>query len=464
MNKTLLAPTMAIAALSLTIPASLSAQRYDSRYGLEPGAHDEIAWDFLEGITTEVGPRLAGTEDEARGRAWAMEWLEARGFRNVVDEPFMHNTWVRGEERARVLGEFAQPLVLTALGYSGATPAAGITAEIVHFASMAELNAAEPESVAGKIVYLGHSMRATQDGSHYGYFGSPRRQGPSIAAQKGAAAVVIRSIGSDNDRLPHTGATTWAEGVSPIPAAALSNPDADNLERMLERSETVTMELVLTPQHLGMTQSGNVTGEIVGRDPTLPPVLLACHLDSWDTGTGAIDDASGCAIAAAAALRVQEQGQPLRTIRVLFAGAEETGLWGSAAYSEAHADEEIGVGLESDFGAGLIWRFETNFSRSNPLLFAQLAAAVEGYGVLPASGIVASGGADLNILRDQGGAIIDLQQDGSRYFDLHHTANDTLDKVSPMELAQNVAVWTAVTQVLANHDGSFLGAEPIVGE
>ncbi|QZH74494.1 MAG: M20/M25/M40 family metallo-hydrolase [Erythrobacter sp.] len=455
---------LALAALSLAIPATATAQRYDSRYGMEPGAHDEIAWDFLEGITTEVGPRLAGTDDEARGRAWAVEWLRARGFANVVDEPFMHNTWVRGQERARVIGAFAQPLVLTALGYSGATPDAGITGEIVHFASLDELRAVPDGSLAGKIVYLGNAMRATQDGSHYGYFGSPRRQGPGIAAQKGAAAVLIRSIGSDNDRLPHTGATSWPEGVEPIPAAALSNPDADNLERMLERGAPVSVELLLTPQHFGMTPSGNVTGEIVGRDPSLPPVLLACHLDSWDNGTGAVDDASGCAIAAASALRVAEQGQPLRTIRVLFAGAEETGLWGSAAYSAAHADEEIGVGLESDFGAGLIWRLETNFSRSNPALFARLARAVEGFGVLPAPQIVATGGADLNILRDQGGAIIDLQQDGSRYFDLHHTANDTLDKVDPGELAQNVAAWTAVAAVLANHPGSFMGADPIAAQ
>ncbi len=226
---------------------------------------------------------------------------------------------------------------------------------------------------------------------------------------------------------------------------------------MLERGAPVSVELLLTPQHLGMTPSGNVTGEIVGRDPSLPPVLLACHLDSWDLGTGAIDDASGCAIAAAAALRVAEQGQPLRTIRVLFAGAEETGLWGSAAYSLAHADEEIGVGLESDFGAGLIWRMESNFARSNPALFAQLSRAVEGFGVLPAPQLIATGGADLNVVRDQGGAIIDLQQDGTRYFDLHHTANDTLDKVDPGELAQNVAVWTAVALVLANHPGIIHG-------
>ncbi|WAT18709.1 M20/M25/M40 family metallo-hydrolase [Aurantiacibacter sp. MUD11] len=454
MHKTLLAAT---AAFALAIPSSLSAQRYDSRYGLEPGAHDEIAWDFLEGITTEVGPRLAGTEDEARGRAWAMDWLRERGFVNVVDEPFPMDGWVRGEERARIVGNFAQPLVLTALGYSGATPPEGITAEVVHFATFSDLSEADPESLAGKIVYVGHAMRATQDGSHYGWYGQPRRQGPSVAARAGAAAIVIRSVGSDNDRLPHTGATSWADGVEPIPAAALSNPDADNLERMFARGETVTMELVLTPRHTGEVMSGNVTGEIVGRDPSLPPVLLACHLDSWDNGTGAVDDAAGCAIAAAAALRVAEQGQPLRTIRVLFAGAEENGLWGSAAYSAAHRDEPIGVGLESDFGAGGIWRIESNFTESNRDLYARLVRAVEGYGVIPST-IVATGGADLNIVRDQGGAIIDLQQDGTRYFDLHHTANDTLDKVDPEELAQNVAVWTAVAGILANEAGPILGS------
>ncbi|MGB3167033.1 MAG: M20/M25/M40 family metallo-hydrolase [Alteraurantiacibacter sp.] len=457
-------PLLALAALSLAVPTAAAAQRYDSRFGMEPGAHDEIAWDFLEGITTEIGPRPAGTEAEARGRAWAMDWLREHGFANVGDEPFMHDTWQRGEERGEIIGEHAQPVVLTALGNSGATPASGLTGEIVHFATVDALHDAPDGSLAGKIVYIGNSMRATQDGSHYGMFGSPRRQGPGIAAQKGAAAIIIRSIGTDNDRLPHTGGTSWPDGVDPIPAAALSNPDADQVERLLARTDGLSMRMVLTPRFLGMTPSGNVTGEIVGRDPSLPPVLLACHLDSWDTGTGAVDDASGCAIAATAALRTAENGQPLRTIRVLFAGAEETGLWGSTAYSEAHADEEMGVGIESDFGAGNIWRMESNFSQSNPGLFDTLAEAVAPYGVLPAASIVATGGADLNIMRDQGGPIIDLQQDGTRYFDLHHTPNDTLDKVSPLELAQNVVVWTAVVRVLANYDGVIAGGGIMAGE
>jgi Zn-dependent M28 family amino/carboxypeptidase len=236
-------------------------------------------------------------------------------------------------------------------------------------------------------------------------------------------------------------------------------PDAANLERMFERADgkPVTMKLVLTPQKLGQTASGNVVGEIVGRDPSLPPVLLACHLDSWDLGTGAIDDGAGCAIISAAARHASMAAKPLRTIRVLFAGAEEVGLWGSKAYSAAHIDEPIGVGLESDFGADRIWQLQTNFGQSNPALAAKLAAAVARFGVAP-SDTVANGGADINISRDQKGAIIDLQQDGTRYFDLHHTPDDTLDKIDPAQLRQNVAVWTAVVQVLANEPGSIKGS------
>ena len=241
----------------------------------------------------------------------------------------------------------------------------------------------------------------------------PRWTGPDLAASKGAIATVIRSIGTENHRTPHTGGTSFPDGVEPTPAGALSNPDADNLERMFARADgrPIWMTLVLTPEWLGETTSGNVVAEIVGRDPSLPPVLVACHLDSWDLGTGAIDDAAGCGIVSAAALNVAEAGQPLRTIRVLMAGAEETGLWGSEAYSAAHIDEPIGVGLESDFGADRIWRFESNFRESNPDLHARLAQSVARFGVAN-SAIVATGGADINISRDQGGAIIDLQQDG----------------------------------------------------
>jgi Zn-dependent M28 family amino/carboxypeptidase len=220
------------------------------------------------------------------------------------------------------------------------------------------------------------------------------------------------------------------------------------------------MKLVLTPRFLGETESGNVVGEIVGRNPTLPPVLLACHLDSWWNGTGAIDDGAGCGIIAAAARNVSVVGQPLRTIRVLFAGAEEVGLFGSVAYSKAHIDEPIAVGLESDFGADRFWRFDSNFRTSNPALHKKIAAAVARFGVSSGTD-VAGGGADLNIVRDQKGALVDLQQDGTRYFDLHHTPDDTLDKIDPVQLRQNVAVWTQVVGILANEETAILTGTPV---
>ncbi len=446
----------ALAALSLSVsaPAVMAQSSDHADIALEK---DTLAWDFVEGITTEVGPRQAGTEAEKRGRDWAVAWLKANGFANVADEPFEMDTWVPGNNpSAHIVSPFPQPFVIAPLGGSASTGTKGITAEVAMFRTVAELQAAPAGSLNGKIAYISHSMTPTQDGSQYGFAGPARWVGASIAAEKGAIATVIKSVGTDYHRNPHAGGTKVVDDM--IPAGALSLPDAANLERMFERADgrPITMKLVLTPRDLGTTISGNVVGEIVGRDPSLPPVLLACHLDSWWNGTGAFDDGAGCGIVAAAARHASAAGQLLRTIRVLFAGAEETGLWGSKAYSAAHLDEPIGVGLESDFGADRIWQIQTNFGQSNPALAAKLAAAVARFGVAP-SAQLATGGADIDISRDQKGAIIDLQQDGTRYFDLHHTPDDTLDKVDPVQLRQNVAVWTAVVQVLANEPGPILG-------
>lgn len=418
---------------------------------------DTLAWDFVEGITTEVGPRQAGTEAEARGRAWAVSWLKANGFARVVVEPYMMDTWVPGDiARVAVVAPYPQPLTAVPLGNSAATPAGGLTAEVVRFADYAALEAAAPGSLTGKIAFIDHAMRRTQDGSGYGFAGPARWTGAGLAASKGAVGTVIRSIGTETERTPHTGGTSFPEGVAATPALALSNPDADNLARMIARADgkPVTLMLEANPRKLGQTESGNVVAEITGRDPKLPPVLLACHLDSWWNGTGAFDDGAGCGIIAAAARQAALAGRPLRTIRVLFAGAEETGLWGSKAYAAAHKGEPVFAGLESDFGADRVWRIDSNFTRSDPALYKRLAAAVARFGVAP-SGEVANGGADLNQVREANGALVDLQQDGTRYFDLHHTNNDTLDKIDKAQLRQNVAVWTAVVGILANHPATI---------
>ena len=455
----------ALAALSLAfLPTAANGQSpalaAAAEAALEGDAH---AWDFVAGITTEVGPRQAGTEAEARGRAWAMAWLKQMGFANVAYEPFMIDTWLPGDiARARVTAPFAQDLVVLPLGNSAATPAGGIEAEVVFFRTVDDLRAAPEGSLKGKIAYISHQMRPAQDGSHYGFAGPVRWVGPGIAASKGAIGVVIKSVGTDYHRNPHTGGTSFPDGVAPIPAAALTLPDAENLERMFARAggRPIALRLEMNPRAIGRTQSGNVVAEITGRNPMLPPVLLACHIDSWWNSPGAFDDGAGCGIIAAAAVGVNQSGTPLRTIRVLMAGAEETGLWGSKAYSAAHIDAPIAVGLESDFGADRIWRFESNFRDSNPALHQRIAAAVARFGVA-AGADAATGGADLNIVRDQKGALVDLQQDGTRYFDLHHTPDDTLDKIDMAQLRQNVAVWTMVVGILANEGNSILTGGPI---
>lgn len=425
---------------------------------------DTVALEFVRDLTTEIGPRQGGTEAEARARDWAVARLTAMGFANVRSEPFMMPTWIRGEERASIIAPYQQPLAITALGNSGATPAAGMEGEVVGFSNLAEFDAAPDSAIRGKIVYIGHAMRPTQDGSSYGAFGPVRFSGPDRAARRGAAAIVIRSVGTDSHRNPHTGNTSFGEGVTPIPAGAISNPDADNVERMLARASAqgagpLRMRLLLTPRNIGQRASGNVIAEIPGSDPSAGIVVAACHLDSWDLGTGAIDDGAGCAIIAAAAKRVEAMGRPRRTIRLLMAGAEEVGIWGGRAYGEAHRADNHAVALESDFGAGRVWRVDFRLPTAASALNDRIAAGLGPLGIAR-SRDVASGGADIGVLATAGVPLIDLQQDGSDYFDLHHTPDDTFDKIVPADLAQNVAAWTVTLALLANAPEALGAPEP----
>ncbi len=409
-----------------------------------------LAYDIVEGLTTEVGQRLAGTEAEARARDWGAAKLKALGFANVRIETYDMPVWVRGTETAEIVAPFPQRIVLAALGNSGATPQAGLTGQVIGFPTLAAFKAAPDDQVKGKIVYVGHAMRPTQDGSSYGAFGAVRFGGPSLAAKKGVAAFLIRSVGTDSHRTPHTGLTNWEKGVAPIPAAALSNPDADNLERMLARAaKPVTLHLVLTPKFTGTHQSGNVIAEVPGSDPAAGLVVVGGHLDSWDLGTGAVDDGAGVAITTAAAKRLLDGPKPRRTIRVVWWGSEEVGGFGSDAYFAAHKAEPHALVAESDFGADRIWRFDTKLPESAKALGERLATALAplgiGQGKQPAGG-----GADVEKLVEAGVAVVDLRQDGSHYFDLHHTADDTLDKIDPAQLAQNVDAWAVLLDLAAN--------------
>ncbi|NML05357.1 M20/M25/M40 family metallo-hydrolase [Sphingomonas sp. G-3-2-10] len=446
MLKTILAAT----ALAFSLSAPLCAFAQTSPAELRDAAlKDDYAWDITEGLTTEIGPRLAGTEAEARARDWAVKKLKAMGFQNVRIETYMMPVWVRGEEKAAIVSPFPQPLILTALGNSGSTGPKGIEAEIVYFPTFADLQAAPEGSLKGKIAFVSHAMHATQDGSSYGPFGQVRRAGPAAAAKKGAVAILIRSIGTDYHRNPHAGGTSWPEGVKPIPAAALSLPDSEQLERVIKRGQPVRVRLLLTPEFVGQRESGNVIAEVPGSDPDAGIVLIGGHLDSWDLGTGAFDDAAGVAITAAAAKRVMDAGQPRRTIRVVWFGAEEVGIFGGRAYAEAHKGDKHVLAAESDFGADRIWKFDVNLPASAAPVADRLATALAPLGITRGRDI-AGDGADVGPIMRTGVAAIDLAQTGTRYFDLHHTPDDTLDKIDPEQLRQNVAAWTAMLAIVAN--------------
>jgi hypothetical protein len=408
---------------------------------------DDYAWNIVEGLTTEVGQRLAGSEAEARARTWAVAKLRSLGFSNVRVEPFDMPTWSRGPEAVEILAPFPQKLMIAALGNSASTPPEGITGQVVGFDTLSDLEAAPDSAVRGKIVFVSHAMPRTMDGSGYGYFGGPRRQGPSIASKKGAIAIVIRSIGTDYHRNPHTGVQVFAEGVRPIPAGALPLPDAEQLQRILKRGKPVTMRLTLV-SHSGHGQSGNVIAEVPGRDPRLPPILVGGHLDSWDQGTGAIDDAAGVAIATAAAKRIMDAGRPLRTIRVVWFGAEEPGLFGGFAYQKAHGTEPHYALAESDFGADRIWRVNSKLGKDREPEARALQAALAPLGIVPGA-IDKADGSDIDPMLNAGAPGVGLSQDGTHYFDLHHTPDDTLDKIDPEQLRQNVAAWTAMLAVLS---------------
>jgi len=408
-----------------------------------------VGYAFVEGLTTEIGPRLAGSAQEAKARDWAVAKLKALGFQNVRIEPFSIPYWERTVESASIVSPAPQKLFVTALGYSAPTPKGGIEAEIALFPDLVALRAAPDNVVKGKIVFIDERMTRAQDGSGYGAAVAKRSQCRVIAAAKGAAACLIRSVGTDHHRFPHTG-SGGNEGPK-LPNAAVSAPDADQLARLAAKGP-VRVRLEIGVEARPSATSGNVIAEIPGSERPEEIVVIGGHLDSWDLGTGAIDDGAGVAIAAGAAKAILDLPQrPRRTIRVVLWGSEETGLYGARAYAEQHKDELARhvAAAESDFGAGRIWRFESNFGPGGRAASLAIGRALAPLGVFHGP-FETGGGPDVGPLRAAGVPVAELSQDGTDYFDLHHTPDDTLDKIDPAALAQNVAAYATFAWLTAN--------------
>ncbi|MBT1443526.1 M20/M25/M40 family metallo-hydrolase [Shewanella sp. JM162201] len=417
-------------------------------------AQSSLAYELVESLTVEVGPRLAGSDQDKVAVDWAMAKLKSLGFERVYKEPVTVPVWHRGIAKANIVSPYPQPMVITALGGSIATPKGGITAEVARFDSLDALKAAPEGSLKGKIAFIDAKTERHRDGAGYGKTSSGRSKGAVAAAEKGAVAIIIRSIGTDTDRMAHTGMMRYQDGVEPIPAAAVSNPDADMINAMLKRTDKVSLHLELGSERRGEATSYNVIAEVSGSSKADEIVLIGAHLDSWDEGTGAIDDGAGVAIVTAAAKHILDlPAKPQRTVRVVLYAAEEVGLIGGKTYAKAHEAElaKHYIAAESDFGAGRIYQIDWNVAPRAHADAVKLMHAAEQLGVSSGNN-QASGGPDVSMLPALGVPVASLRQDGSDYFDYHHTPNDTLDKIDPAALAQNVAVYAQFAWMMANSE------------
>ena len=467
MRRTLLATALALLA-ALPAQAQQATRIDDSAMARaatlrDAALADDTGWKVVESLTTEVGPRLAGSEADARAVEWAKAKFKALGYDKVWTEPVTFPKWERRSESARIVGAHAQSLHITALGGS---PGGKIEAEVVRFESLEALEKAAPGSLAGKIAFIDYRMTRAKDGRGYGPGSRVRSGGPSAAIRAGAIGYVMRSAGTDSHRNPHTGITRFDEGLTPIPSAALSLPDADQLARLVALGP-VKISLDLDCGWNGEYTSQNVIGEITGRSKPDGVVVIGGHLDSWDLGTGAIDDGAGVAISMAAGHiigKLPKAQRPARSIRVIAFANEEQGLYGGRAYAEKHAADirKHQLGAESDFGAGRIYAFAAKTPDYAKDAVAKIAQALAPLGIehrADGDGC----GPDLSPFNAIGMACAGLSQDGTDYFDLHHTPDDTLDKIDPKALAQNVAAYTVFAYLAADAVGDF-GSAPKASE
>ncbi len=414
------------------------------------------ATDWVRSLTDRVGPRPAGSDGDRAAVAWALATMKSLGFSNVHAEKVTVPAWKRGVETGEILAPYRQPLILAALGGSVPTPEGGLTGEILRVVSLEDLES-KGDAARGKIVFFDKIMERSMDGAGYGRAVDVRGGGASAAAKHGAVGVLIRSIGTDHERTPHTGSMGYAADVARIPAAALAVPDAELLARIVSEGAPVRVRFTLGCRDAGEAESANVIGEVPGRTKPKEIVLLGAHLDSWELGTGAIDDGAGCGIVLEAARAIgQLSHRPDRTIRVVLFANEEHGLSGGIAYRASHKDELARhvAAFEADLGDGSPLGLSWLAGPSAEPALRELKELLAPIGVtdLTEGG---AGGADTSPLRADGVPQFSFRQDASRYFDWHHTSNDTFDKISPASMDRMAAATAAFAFVAASTPEPF---------
>jgi carboxypeptidase Q len=404
---------------------------------------DGMASTRLEELTDGIGPRLSGSPGAAAAVHWALKKFQDDGL-SVKLEPVKVPHWVRGEERGEVLagpGIAQHKLALTALGNSAGTPQAGVEGEVVEIRSLQDLGPA----VKGKIVFFNHAMSV---GKEYGKFVELRVRGPALAGKFGALGVLLRSLATASFSNPHTGVTIYDATGPRIPAAAVSTEDGELLHRLVKHSVPPRVHLELGCRTLPDEDSFNVVAEVRGREKPQEVVLLGAHLDSWDLAQGANDDGAGVAMVMEAGRLIgQLKEHPRRTVRVVLFMNEENGGQGGKAYAAAHGAETHVAALESDSGAAKPIAITLHAGAG---AVAQLAPWIEPLRSLALFAVEGdAGGSDIGPLAASGVPFVAVTVDGTHYFDIHHSAADTFDKVDPEALAKDAAAVAVVAYALA---------------
>lgn len=406
---------------------------------------DHAGWRRLAEVTDTFGPRLSGTPSLDRAIAWAADTMRRDGLTNVHTEPTTVPRWVRGRESLEQVEPAPRPLTMLGLGGSVATPSGGIEAEALVVTSFSELEGRAAEA-QGRIVVFNVPFTG------YGETVQYRGNGPSRAARHGAVAALVRAVGPTGLRTPHTGALRYADGIREIPAAAIAAEDADALARLAARGVRITLRLQMEAQWLPDAPSANVVGELRGRERPDEIVVVGGHFDSWDVGTGASDDAVGCIVTWEAVRLMKQLGlTPRRTVRVVLFTNEENGLRGGTAYRDAHRDElpKHVMMLESD--SGVFSPASIGFSGSDRGrdTVRQIMTLLGGLGIDRLS--PQGGGADIGPSVEAANIpSMSLNGNADRYFQIHHTPADTVDRIDPAEVARASAAVAVLTYVIAD--------------
>ena len=437
-------PSAAAAGVQAQVPGWLSPYRDDAHRLITAATADQFGWDRLAELTDTYGARLTGSDNLTRAIAWAQDTMKKDGLEGVRTEKVMAPRWVRGDERLEIIEPPHHVIPLLGLGGSVATPSGGIEAEVMVVSSMDELQKRAAEA-KGRIVLF--DVPYTNYGETVGY----RAGGARAAARHGAVGMLLRSVGPTGLRTTHTGGMSYGDDAPPIPAAAISVEDAQRIHRIVNRGRTVRVRLKMEAHFEPDVESANVIGEIVGRERPGEIVLVGCHFDSWDAATGASDDAVGCIVTWEGLRLMKKLGiQPRRTVRLVLFTNEENGLRGGNAYRDAHAAEAQDhiFAIESDSGVFAPARLAFSGSESARRIIADIGTLLAGLDMQSVG--PGGGGADIGPIAALGKVpMMAYSGDSTKYFTIHHTPADTVERIAPAEVSKAAASLAVMTYVVA---------------